>query len=226
MDISFYCYRCGQNIVVDGAGAGIAVQCPKCQTELVVPGAQASQSPVQQNKKSLSRIGIFWLAFASLAILCVLLIAHVSTTHTQDTLAVAQTRSDVVKQLDSVLRRFVSLNPVRANFDSVAFDVIPSESGSIVSPYMGWVSYVMPAKVTSWCWNSPPSDSNPDTSDCRVHFSVLFAYQEGRWVFKELRPDKDRAWSECHGCPSFSLTKTSLDIVEQHKEWWQKATAR
>jgi DNA-directed RNA polymerase subunit M/transcription elongation factor TFIIS len=37
MDISFNCDKCGQHIVIDAAGAGSTVQCPKCQAELVVP---------------------------------------------------------------------------------------------------------------------------------------------------------------------------------------------
>jgi hypothetical protein len=38
-DISFDCFKCGQNIVIDEAGAGLQVNCPKCQTVLTVPGA-------------------------------------------------------------------------------------------------------------------------------------------------------------------------------------------
>ena len=30
MDISFHCIHCGLHIVIAQAGAGIAVQCPKC----------------------------------------------------------------------------------------------------------------------------------------------------------------------------------------------------
>ena len=30
MDITFNCTRCGQSIVIDEAGAGLAMQCPKC----------------------------------------------------------------------------------------------------------------------------------------------------------------------------------------------------
>src|ERR1039457_1552135 len=37
MDISFTCDNCGQNIVVDGAGAGQLVDCPKCGKTLEVP---------------------------------------------------------------------------------------------------------------------------------------------------------------------------------------------
>ena len=37
MDITFRCDQCGQSIVIDAAGAGMAVQCPKCQDGLTVP---------------------------------------------------------------------------------------------------------------------------------------------------------------------------------------------
>jgi len=36
-DISFYCFRCGQHIVIEVAGAGLQVKCPKCQSDLTVP---------------------------------------------------------------------------------------------------------------------------------------------------------------------------------------------
>jgi len=39
MDITFNCGSCGQHIVVDEAGAGMAVQCPKCGQTLSVPMA-------------------------------------------------------------------------------------------------------------------------------------------------------------------------------------------
>jgi predicted amidophosphoribosyltransferase len=37
MDISFNCNQCGQQIVIDEAGAGQLVDCPKCGTPLEVP---------------------------------------------------------------------------------------------------------------------------------------------------------------------------------------------
>jgi len=36
-NISFDCYKCGQNILVDATGAGKTPHCPKCGTKLVVP---------------------------------------------------------------------------------------------------------------------------------------------------------------------------------------------
>lgn len=44
MDITFNCGSCGQHIVVDEAGAGMTVQCPKCQAQLVVPQTQPAPS--------------------------------------------------------------------------------------------------------------------------------------------------------------------------------------
>ncbi len=40
MDIEFDCDKCGQHIVIDGAGAGVSVPCPKCQAQLMVPQAE------------------------------------------------------------------------------------------------------------------------------------------------------------------------------------------
>jgi uncharacterized protein YjbI with pentapeptide repeats len=40
MDISFSCDKCGQNMVVDEAGAGIIVPCPGCNQQLTIPSAQ------------------------------------------------------------------------------------------------------------------------------------------------------------------------------------------
>ncbi|MEI8315339.1 MAG: DUF4041 domain-containing protein [Verrucomicrobiota bacterium] len=37
MDITFSCNKCGQHVVIDEAGAGMFVQCPKCGQSLAVP---------------------------------------------------------------------------------------------------------------------------------------------------------------------------------------------
>ncbi len=53
MDITFNCGHCGQHIVVDEAGAGMAVQCPKCGQTLTVPQAAAAsplKAPVLPNE--------------------------------------------------------------------------------------------------------------------------------------------------------------------------------
>jgi hypothetical protein len=37
MDITFHCDHCGQSIVIDEAGAGLALQCPSCGKEITIP---------------------------------------------------------------------------------------------------------------------------------------------------------------------------------------------
>ena len=39
MDIAFICEKCGQNIVIDEAGAGITVDCPRCGKPVYVPSS-------------------------------------------------------------------------------------------------------------------------------------------------------------------------------------------
>ena len=40
MDIGFDCHGCGQSLVIDSAGANLAVTCPKCGLNLTVPSQQ------------------------------------------------------------------------------------------------------------------------------------------------------------------------------------------
>ena len=47
-DIYFNCQRCGQNLVVDAAGAGIAVKCPACAELLVVPSPEEDLRQTQK----------------------------------------------------------------------------------------------------------------------------------------------------------------------------------
>lgn len=56
MDISFNCDKCGQHIVIDAAGAGMTVQCPKCQADVVVPQAQPTPSKLTGPSKTPSVI--------------------------------------------------------------------------------------------------------------------------------------------------------------------------
>ena len=44
MDITFQCDKCGQNIVIDEAGAGLKVDCPKCGQAVTVPKAKIAES--------------------------------------------------------------------------------------------------------------------------------------------------------------------------------------
>jgi DNA-directed RNA polymerase subunit RPC12/RpoP len=43
MDISFYCKKCGQHILIEESAAGVLVNCPNCSVQLVVP-AQSEQT--------------------------------------------------------------------------------------------------------------------------------------------------------------------------------------
>ena len=40
MDIPFDCPGCGQHLVIDEAGAGLVVQCPKCGRDVGVPSTR------------------------------------------------------------------------------------------------------------------------------------------------------------------------------------------
>lgn len=51
MDISFYCTECGQHMVIDEAGAGVQVQCPKCKKDLVVPAKSTTPKNQTGTKK-------------------------------------------------------------------------------------------------------------------------------------------------------------------------------
>ena len=37
MDINFKCSHCGQDLTVDGSGAGVQIECPACNQTLTVP---------------------------------------------------------------------------------------------------------------------------------------------------------------------------------------------
>lgn len=44
MDISFYCSKCGQHILIDETGTGISVDCPACKQKLVVPSKSQTRA--------------------------------------------------------------------------------------------------------------------------------------------------------------------------------------
>ena len=52
MDIYFFCGSCGQNLVVDDAGAGLTIQCPQCRADLTVPGVSEPKSPPPAQPKA------------------------------------------------------------------------------------------------------------------------------------------------------------------------------
>jgi DNA-directed RNA polymerase subunit RPC12/RpoP len=45
MDISFNCDKCGKNLVIDNAGAGITIDCPECGKAVYVPSTAATPKP-------------------------------------------------------------------------------------------------------------------------------------------------------------------------------------
>lgn len=47
MDITFNCDKCGQQLVIDAAGAGVTIDCPGCGKPVYVP-SPASQNPSDQ----------------------------------------------------------------------------------------------------------------------------------------------------------------------------------
>ena len=225
MDISFYCFECGQHLVVDAAGAGQAVNCPKCQAALVVPSAQDEQSSLQQDERPPSpprkpkRLLGLMLGIVGLVFLAILF---------------TKTHPKPADQMQAVVKRFDALSSASADVDSLAFDVMPSPSGSLVSPHVSTVDYVVPAQV-----GFPTMPASDQTyKDCHVHIRALFAYQNAEWVFKELQPDQedvDRAgWKytqtrrdpQLHGRYTFILSPESLERLEQHRKRWQAATAR
>src|SRR5436309_14541929 len=42
MDIRFACSVCDQHIAIDEAGAGVQIQCPNCQSQIIVPDPPAA----------------------------------------------------------------------------------------------------------------------------------------------------------------------------------------
>ncbi len=63
MDIEFFCSHCGQSLSIDESGAGITVDCPKCNKPAYVPSKQPVQPSLPPDpptrvvpKKPLSRV--------------------------------------------------------------------------------------------------------------------------------------------------------------------------
>jgi DNA-directed RNA polymerase subunit RPC12/RpoP len=46
MDITFKCDTCGQDILIDEAGAGSVVECPKCKASVMVPVGSGITGPL------------------------------------------------------------------------------------------------------------------------------------------------------------------------------------
>jgi predicted RNA-binding Zn-ribbon protein involved in translation (DUF1610 family) len=59
MDISIACDKCGKNIAIDEAGAGITIDCPECGKAVYVPSAgpaRSKEAPVRVELKPLKRV--------------------------------------------------------------------------------------------------------------------------------------------------------------------------
>lgn len=50
MDISFRCSNCGQELAMDESGAGAQIQCPTCNTALIVPKVTSGGAPSASQK--------------------------------------------------------------------------------------------------------------------------------------------------------------------------------
>ena len=46
MDLNFQCPHCGQDLTVDDSGAGAEIECPSCESRIVVPSPEPNRSRV------------------------------------------------------------------------------------------------------------------------------------------------------------------------------------
>ena len=46
MDINFKCTHCGQDLTVDGSGAGVEIECPACAKSIVVPSLSQTEPKI------------------------------------------------------------------------------------------------------------------------------------------------------------------------------------
>ena len=58
-DIFFKCGKCGKHLVVDDAGAGLQVNCPECNSSVLVPVGQSvgSEAPATSRKSESTEVG-------------------------------------------------------------------------------------------------------------------------------------------------------------------------
>ncbi|MGA2604471.1 MAG: hypothetical protein ABSG14_09610 [Verrucomicrobiia bacterium] len=60
MDISFTCDKCGKNLVIDDAAAGITIDCPECGKAVyvpsVAPASKPKEPPARVEPKPLNRV--------------------------------------------------------------------------------------------------------------------------------------------------------------------------
>ena len=66
MDIYFSCPRCRQHMVIDEAGAGLRIHCPKCAVDVLVPNATectrdtGQQAAVPRSSDKESTVAMKW----------------------------------------------------------------------------------------------------------------------------------------------------------------------
>lgn len=79
MDITFSCTKCGQHIVIDEVGAGLLVQCPKCNQSLTVPrvatASQPSMAILANQIEQASRFPWRWIALGAVGVVTVLVVS-------------------------------------------------------------------------------------------------------------------------------------------------------
>jgi DNA-directed RNA polymerase subunit M/transcription elongation factor TFIIS len=59
MDIRFSCPKCEHHMIIDEAGAGMTVQCPKCGADAKVPNAPKPAAPSDSDKER--TVAIKWI---------------------------------------------------------------------------------------------------------------------------------------------------------------------
>jgi DNA-directed RNA polymerase subunit M/transcription elongation factor TFIIS len=66
MDITFSCQNCGQHMIIDQAGAGLVIQCPKCRRDVTVPKAAetktgpTTQPPAESQPQKERTVALHW----------------------------------------------------------------------------------------------------------------------------------------------------------------------
>ncbi len=54
MDVFFNCPACGQHLVIDDAGAGLVIPCPKCAKDLTVPAPKPVETPESEKERTVA----------------------------------------------------------------------------------------------------------------------------------------------------------------------------
>jgi hypothetical protein len=54
MDVFFNCPACGQHLVIDEAGVGLTIPCPKCAKDLTVPARKPAETPENEKERTVA----------------------------------------------------------------------------------------------------------------------------------------------------------------------------